>query len=255
MNYMNQSWWKGPEYNGIKVIVVVLVVALAGYFAYNGIQSDSLGNTAQLGKGKNPGGGRGSIPCVDGMGSYALTVAKVGTSIPTSVTTSVGGVAKGRWIAIRVTNPLDCPVQVSNMEFELTSNYYTLPSPIQNLELVHGSAVVGSSTRLDGMRQVPGTPILPDMPIILVPSTGPSASKLPFVFSFPGTSSVTIGPGGTAVFRLISDSQNVDTGSGTKNFALQMTRMVSSNIYLTSDQRVSTGTLPATIRTPLINIY
>lgn len=254
MNYMNQSWWKGPEYNGIKVIVIVLVVALAGYFAYNGVQSDSLGNTAQLGKGKNP-GGKGSILCVDGMGSYALTVAKVGTSIPTSVTTSVGGVAKGRWITIRVTNPLDCPVQVSNMEFELTSNYYTLPSPIQNLELVHVTTSSGAGTRLNGMRQVPGTPLLPDMPTVLVPSTGPSASKLPFIFSFPGTSSVTIGPGGTAVFRLISDSQNVDTGSGTKNFALQMTRMVSSNIYLTSDQRVSTGTLPATIKTPLINIY
>jgi hypothetical protein len=218
------------------------------------MQDNSLGNTAQLGK--NPGGkGRGTVPCVDGMPLYALTVAKVGTSIPTSVTTSVGGVAKGRWITIRVTNPLDCPVQVSNMEFELTSNYHTLPSPIQNLELVHVTTASGSGTRLNGMRQVPGTPALPDMPIALVPSTGPSASKLPFVFSFPGTSSVTIGPGGTAAFRLVSDSQNVDTGTGTKNFSLQMTRMVSSNSYLTSDQRVSTGTLPATIKTPLINIY
>lgn len=254
---MNASWWKGPEYNGVKVIVLVAIIALAGYFAYNGVQSDSLSNTAQLGKGK--GTGRGSIPCIDGMGTYGLNVTKIGGSMPTSVTTSTGGVIKGRWLTMQVKNPLDCPVQVSKMEFELTSNYFTPPSPIQNLELVHvvpgSSASSGFGTRLDGLRQVAGTPVLPDMPIILVPSVGPSAGKLQFSFSFPGAASVTIAPGGSEIFRLISDSQNVETGSGTKNFKLQMTEMFSSNTFTTSDQRVSTGTLPASIITALINIY
>lgn len=52
---MNASWWKGPEYNGVKVIVLVAIIALAGYFIYSNMQQGSLDNTGKIVRGSGTG--------------------------------------------------------------------------------------------------------------------------------------------------------------------------------------------------------
>jgi hypothetical protein len=45
---MNNSWWGKPENNGIKAIILIVVIAIAGYFIYQNQQTKSLENTGAV---------------------------------------------------------------------------------------------------------------------------------------------------------------------------------------------------------------
>jgi hypothetical protein len=57
---MNNSWWGKPEYSGIKVLVLVVVIAVAGYFVYQSQHKDALSNTGAAGTLANSAGVTGS---------------------------------------------------------------------------------------------------------------------------------------------------------------------------------------------------
>ncbi len=42
------SNWGGPEYNGVKVLVLAIVVGFAGYFVYNSMHKNAVENTGQV---------------------------------------------------------------------------------------------------------------------------------------------------------------------------------------------------------------
>lgn len=270
------SFWNNQENNAIKVVIIVLFLAGAGYFVYNGVHENSLDNVGQIGR-KNPAttGKVDTSKCVDGGPTTALTATPIGTSPITVVSTAASTAVHVPWLTMRLTNPGDCPVDVSQMSFLLTTNEVTSWPPVQQLQLVHlaatGTGSGPSVVQLDGKKEVPGG-ILPDEPIIPVPvgsvtAAGAGSSSLTFVYKFPGAAAVRVMPHSSAVFRLYGNSQNVPAnlfgytgipGSGNEVFfKLQLTQLTGTAIFggLPLSQTVAAGTLPATIVTPTIKIH
>ena len=212
------------------------------------------GTNNQGGNTKEEGGGR----CVEGSTTTPITLssALTGTLSPTYVVTSTGGVGAGNWMDVMLTNPGTCPVTVSKMEFALGTNELSSWAPVQNVKLMHAGTQLGNMLhRYDGAGPA-GTAMF----------AGPGTLS----FLFTGTSAVTILPGASKVFKLISDSRNVpsegslvtsSTGStsivGTPYyFTFQLTEFLgTSSLGVINDQTVTAGSIPSTIITPHINIY
>lgn len=272
------SFWNNQENNAIKVIIITLFVAGSGYFVYNSVHENSLDNLGQVVPviRKNPGtrgGGSDTSKCIDTSAGIALNSMLAGTSPMTIVSTAASTAVNIPWMTFRLSNPSDCPVDVSRMSFLLTTNEVTSWPPVQNLKLVNvvpsGSGPV--AVQLDGMKEVAGG-VLPDEPIIPVPvgsvtPSGAGSSTLTFVYNFPGASSVRIAPRSTAVFRLIGNSQNIPAnmygydgtpGSGNEVFfKLQLVEFTGTPALGGSplSQTVAAGTIPATITTPTIKVH
>lgn len=301
------SWWKGPEYNGVKMLIVVVFAIGAGYFIYNGIQQNALENTGKIirngtnvssssgvldvsmgltgtgtGAGTSGAGttgtgsgagttgtgagttGTGTGTTTTGTGStglnaggttkggttgidpvcdrtstapIVLTVTSSGPTTPTSVVTSTGGVTGGQWLNFSLTNPDQCPVKLTKMQFKLTTNLTGSWPAIQNI------SVIDTTTGLQF-----GPTLHPELtPTPLAPMT------------FIDTTGIVIYPFATESFTLTSDSKNVPsenaaTGIQTR-FRLQLTEFLSTN---TITSVISNQTFPATIPpfiTPIIYVY
>ncbi len=284
---MANKWWSGPEYNGIKAIILIVVIALAGYFVYNTMHQNSLENAGRVAtdttgttggsgttggtSGRKPGGNPGTTGtgtttgrgfCGDPGIAIALTTTLGGGPTPTSVTTATGGVtypgvgissatAPGQWLNFRLMNPGTCAVDVTKVTVELQTNDLTSWPPIQYVQLTHNPLVMGTVPTV-----AVGTTIV--RPVVTATSTIAGTSTL--VFSFPGTP-VTIAPGAIEAFHVVSNSKNVSNTDPAGvvplpiYFKLQLMEFLSTSAGTPTDQSVSTGTIPATIVTPRVNIY
>ena len=171
------SWWGKPEYNGIKALVLVVVVVGAGYFVYNSMQQNALENTGQVGS-KTPGGsGSGSTGSATGVGTGGNPAAGTasGTASGTSKGTTAGGTTgrdpiclKGSTMTLTaaadnatftggplyfdnnyqegghfiVTNPTDCPVTVKTIMFSVAAPAF----PTTDFTPIGGVTDPGTST-------------------------------------------------------------------------------------------------------------
>lgn len=265
------NFWKNPENNSLKLILVVIVIAVLGYFAYSNFHENGLEGTGKVVQKKRKTEDPKTWRCLDGGPTVALGVTKMGATPMPIVSTPLSNAVHIPWITLRLDNPADCPVDVSQMSFELSSNDITTWPPVQMMQLMHlGSTVAVGGTQLDGMKEVPGG-VLPDEAIIplsggTVTPTGAGSANHTFVFNFP-TSSVRIYPHSFEIFRLFANSQNVPAnlygydgtaGSGMEVwFKLQLTQLLGTPVLggTPLNQTVLGGTIPATIATPVIKIH
>jgi hypothetical protein len=72
------NFWKNPENNSIKIVLLVVVLALAGFFVYKYVQTNSLRNTGQVVDTDTPGQDSGSTPTVSMVNTLAAS--SVGSS-------------------------------------------------------------------------------------------------------------------------------------------------------------------------------
>ncbi len=274
------NFWNNPENNSLKMVIVLIIVAFAGSFIYYNMHEGALEGTGQVArkgadiqkKNTDP----RSWKCLDGGAGITLSSSKVPAPTMTVVSTALSNAVRVPWLTFKIDNPGDCPVDLSKMSFELTSNEITPWPPVQHMALIHlagipAGATGGAGTQLDGKKEVPGG-VLPDEAIIPLPagtvtSTGAGVSSHTFVFNFPGASSVRVYPHSTEYFRLVANSQNVPgnmygydgtVGSGTEVwFKLQLTEFLGTTIMGGGivDHLVSAGTIPPTIITPVIKIH
>jgi|GEM_PF-5078199 len=307
------SFLNNPENNAIKVTVLVIIIAIAGYFVYSAVHQNALegqgrvassisslggtgvamssgtGSTGSLataagttGKGATTGTsvtasgtsgsgagttgtattgtqgtgtvGRGTttkgttgsdVPCQSG-GTVLLAAAAGAPASPTTIVTATGGVTNGDWANITVTNPSACPVQLSKVQFYLHTNDTASWPPIQNIHLMDTTT---------GLQFGPA----------LHPETsGGIPSLLPMTFAISplmAAMPVTIAPGATHAFSVISDSRNVQqwadaAGTDHVSFKLQLWELYSKNTAsgIPSDQTFSApsttggmGTIPSII--------
>jgi hypothetical protein len=333
------------------VLIVVVVIAVAGYFVFKNMHQNSLSGTGQVvpvsnlnpgsvvssGSGtpnlpdKNPNDGKGDgtdSRCLDGAPLVALT-ATLGmpiASIPSSVTTGTGGVSNGHWLNFMLKNPMDCPTAVNKVTVHLDTNDMTGWPPVQNVKLMHAGTQLGSTEitgsinsiyisgaytlgthtitvassagfevghtvlisddAINGMGTVTaipsGTTITLNITTAAVgvidlitglmhaPSMLAVVGSRDIVFSFPSTP-VTIAPHGMQLFRVISDSRNVNaneypgipavsaTSTGTPGitvyFKMQLKEFASTSIAGTNDQFAPSVGFPSTIWSSIINIY
>jgi len=257
------SFLNNPENNSVKVIVLIIIIAIAGYFVYNQMHTSSLENVGKVistGSGSvptgttatpgvpgagNPGagtgkGGTGGVDpvCNTGTtGSVLLSAAATAGPSPTSVTTSTGGVVGGHWLNFSLTNPSNCPIKVTKMQFNLMTNFVTSWPVIQNI------SVVDTTTSL-----MFGSALHPEL-------TPTPLSPMTFT-SVPG---VIIAPGTTENFSLISDSRNVPdhtTAGAPTRFRLQLVEFLGTNTLsgFVNDQQYALRTIPLLI-TPIIPVY
>lgn len=268
------NFWKNPENNPLKIIIVVAIIGALGYFAYTNMQDDSLSGTGKVVQ-KNPKDrDPSSWKCLDGGAGIVLSSTKMPPLPPTIVSTPLSNAVHIPWLTIRLDNKGDCPVDVSSMSFELSSNDVTSWPPVQSMQLVNltsGTLASAGGTQLDGMKEVPGG-VLPDEPIIpltggTVTLSGAGSSQHTFVFNFPGTASVRVYPKSSELFRLYANSQNVPAnmygydgtaGSGMEVwFKLQLVQFMGTTAMGGGavNHTVSGGTIPPTIATPVIKIH
>ena len=152
MKITEPSWWGKPEYNGIKLLVLVAVLFFAGKFVYDGMQQNSLGGKAQLvassgtgvptgagssttgaglnnGKGGNPGGpgdggtkdycngDRGGVGLAPSMNVSADNSSYSGGPLYFDNNYQDGG-------HFRVENTSQCPIVVTSMIFSMNAPAY-----------------------------------------------------------------------------------------------------------------------------------
>ncbi len=91
---MNPSWWGRPEYNGIKVLILAVVVAGAGYFAYNSSHNNGVDSSGQVVK-SGSGTINGSTTATGlGGGTTTTTGTTCALAVATDAATSVSSTSE-----------------------------------------------------------------------------------------------------------------------------------------------------------------
>ncbi len=207
------NYWKSSESNPLKIIIVIVLLGLAGYFIYAASHKDALQNTAQVksnvsattstfGAGTTTGstpGGTGTKDqkesCRDGALVTSLVPA-LGPAIPvTNVTTAtgVGGHNLARGI-YTLKNVGDCPVKLTDLSFVIHTNFINSWTPMQNARAVVGTTAFG--------------------PMVPFPSTDTTlcaGSNARCVLTFTNPAGYVIPQGVTVQVRVLSDALNIAT--------------------------------------------
>ena len=137
---MSMNFWKNPEYNGIKTVLIIVVAAGLGFVAYNGAHTkdSNLGQvvsvTARGAKGGATGSGTGTgggavilpagsdVPTVCDKSTVATVTPTVdATFTPGPLHFDMNGQFGGRFI---ITNSSPCDMKVTAITLSLISPYY-----------------------------------------------------------------------------------------------------------------------------------
>ena len=192
------AFWKNPDSNGVKSLVVVVVLALAAFFVYKSMHTNALSNTGSVGVpptavGSGSGSGSGS-----GTGT-GTTVAGTTWTCSTTTAASSGGTlvitpdplflsgnlthgSTGTLGQFVVSNPTACPVTLLRMQFGLND---TTPTDVFKVAVFSGTSMFGN-------------------PILLVPtSTGIPNHSLVYTST---TSSGLLVPAGGSVTLSVQSS-------------------------------------------------
>ncbi len=199
-----------PEYTPIKVIVLVIVLALAGYFVFASFHSEP-GNTGQVAKKGTPVSttttktslqGTYSKTCDDTVLSVTLDPSFVPGSSATNMSLNSGtypntNVALGTF---RLTNPSPCPMTVHMMKFATHPSLVVSPnySALQNIRLTvasTGAAFAAPVAFTSGWNPATGTWATP--------------SDLTGSVTFTATTPVLIPAFSSEDFKFVADGRNV----------------------------------------------
>ncbi len=224
------NYWKSSESNPVKAILLIAVIALAGYFIYANAHERALRNTAQVTpadqqKKKGGEGERGSR-CLDGVAAGTLVPA-LGPAFPvTTVRTSTqaGGRNQVRGI-FTLRNPGECPMKLTDVSFSIDTDLAGVWPPMQNIRLFVATTPFGAS--------------LP------FPAADPScgAGNPPCILSFSNPSGQVINPGATVQLRVVSDALNVPGGHyfAVRLDSLKAIDMLTSAIFSWSGPAIRAG--------------
>ncbi len=195
------GYWKSSESNPVKILIVIVLLGIAGYFVYANSHQRSLENTAQVtpaDRQKKKGGDTGTkYSCLDGAPTGTLVPA-LGPSFPVTTVytgTQVGGrnQIRGAWT---LKNPGDCPLKLTDVSFSLDTNLAGTWTPMQNVRFFVATTPFGTALPFP----------TPDTVVC-------AASNARCVMSFSDTTGYVINPGATVQLRLVSDTLNVPGGT------------------------------------------
>ncbi len=175
----NWNWGK-PEYNGIKVLILVLVLAFMGYFVFNSMHNNSLENTARVTKGGSALGGvkGGTLAACPDTGSHGL-VPMIGAPLPTTTAGSASGATgvTGTFLPMDTANylagnfvldnPYDCDMQVDMMKFSLHESFPMLFEGWERIRLMDTTA----GQQFGATLALPATDAIHSMTFTNTPST------------------------------------------------------------------------------------
>lgn len=234
------SFFNDPKNNGIKVLMIVIVLAIAAFFVYTYMHDNALLGTGQVASLNGRGGTGASLNGTGSTGGTSATTTTGGTNPGTTGTTTSKGSTTGvtdprcdqstvvrlvpSYVAgssvssiplnpgtgasnndvaigtFRLNNPGDCPMKVTMIKF--VAHPSMVPSPTYSM--LQNIRLVEASTGAAFGSALPFT-----TPIDMV-------GNLPFT----STTGVIIAPHTSADFNLITDGRNVPPPA---RFRIQMT--------------------------------
>lgn len=202
---MNSSWWGKPENNGIKVILLIIIIAVAGYFIYQNQHKNALSNTGAAGTLANSAGVAGSC-----MG---VTLHPVPDTSFTATNVTHGDL--GDTIALfKLYNDAPCVYNLKTLRFNFMPNVGSASA----MALYTAPVLKNITVKVNGV--VFGTPVL-------VP-TGPG-----HVMNFTATSTVVIPASSlTNSIEVIADIDPLAPVSD--SFKVRMTGMTALNTFTTA---------------------
>ncbi len=239
------NFWKNPEYDSVKMVVIAVLVTAAGLFVYDQMKVKPLANAGRVispssstgpgGTGGGKGGGGGDYSC-DSVLPVVLTSALGAPTTPTSVTTATGGVIGGQWLNFTLTNPSNCPVDVSKVELNFSTNDLDNWPPVQNVTLSHSGVQLGAALKVPhGTTYVSGAVTTGTHTITVNSSAGLSVGNRVRVLGTPSAQgTVTAIPTGTTVTvnfaiagaGIVAGTQVADFGPGLMTFSFPGTSAV-----------------------------
>ena len=229
------------------MVVIAVLVTGAGLFAYDQMKVKPLANAGRVitpssstspsggGTGKGGGGAGGDYAC-DSVAPVVLAAALGAPTTPTSVTTVSGGVRGGQWLNFTLTNPSDCPVDVSKVEVNFATNDMENWPPVQNVTLSHLGVQLGASLKVpNAVRYVSGV-VTTGTHTITVNSSAPMSvgnrvrilgtpSAQGTITAIPTSTTITVNIT-TAGAGVVAGSQVADYGSGVMTFSFPGTSAV-----------------------------
>ena len=133
------KFWNNPENNSIKVLVLVAVIAVAGYFAYSNVQGDPLKNTGAV---------TSTTSKKSACGTVALAMAPDPTFTATTVNSATPNNVIGRFI---ISNPTKCSVALKTIVFSLPVSTPTgKASALRDIRVMSGGMQFGKTLSLTG---------------------------------------------------------------------------------------------------------
>lgn len=228
------------------MVVIAVLVTGAGLFAYDQMKVKPLANagrviapsssTSPSGGGTGKGGGAGGDYACDAVAPVVLATALGAPTTPTSVTTASGGVRGGQWLNFTLTNPSDCPVDVSQVEVSFATNDMENWPPVQNVTLSHLGVQLGAALKVpNAIRYVSGVVTLGSHTITVNSSAALSVGNRVrilgtrtaqgIITAIPTSTTITVNitTGGLGV---VAGSQVADYGSGLMTFSFPGTSAV-----------------------------
>ncbi len=191
------TFWKNPESNGVKSLIVVVALVLVASFVYKGMHTDALQNTgsvgisptATTGTGVGAGSGTGTGTTVSGstwICPSATAPSSAGTLIinpdPLFLSGNLTHGSSGALGQFIVSNPTACPVALLRMQFGLND---LTPTDVFKVAVFSGTSMFGN-------------------PILVVP-TSVSVPNHSLVYTSTTSSGLLVPPGGSVTLTMQSN--------------------------------------------------